>query len=332
MTAGSASLGDLLRRQAARLGDRTFLRFPGMDLTFAAVDALSDRFATVFEEQGVGAGDRVALMLRNQVSFPLSWFALAKLGAVAVPVNPRYRAADLAHVLHESRPKLVLAEDDLQAVLTESGQATRRGSVLSCGALREAARSAARLHSRPISPDQLLNLQYTSGTTGMPKACMLTHDYWLRLGQLAVQFAELRSDDVALTAQAFSYIDPQWNTVMALGAGIPLVVLPKFSPSSFWASARTFGATFCYLVGAMPVLLFRQQPNPEIDRAHRVRLVVCSGIDPALHAQYERRWGTRWREAYGSTETGVDLAVPVDADGSVGSGSLGFPVRGKQVR
>ncbi|WP_344925006.1 AMP-binding protein, partial [Streptosporangium carneum] len=181
-----------------------------------------------------------------------------------------------------------------------------------------------------IGQDDLVNLQYTSGTTGFPKGCMLTHGYWLRLAELAAGLVGARRGDVDLTAQPFSYMDPQWNTVLCLQVGIPLVILPRFSASTFWRSVREEGATFLYLLGTMPTYLFRQPEDPQ-DRAHRVRLVLCSGIVADLHAAFEQRWGAPWREAYGMTETGVDLAVPLDDDACVGSGAAGVPVPGKQV-
>ena len=138
--------------------------------------------------------------------------------------------------------------------------------------------------------------------------------------------------DVALTAQPFSYVDPQWNVVMCLVAGIPLVILPRFSATTFWASVNGAGATFFYVLGTMPVFLLKQPPDPAVERAHRVRFVACSGIVPQLHAAFEARWGVPWREAFGMTETGVDLVVPIDDVSSVGSGAAGKPIPGKEAK
>jgi len=79
------------------------------------------------------------------------------------------------------------------------------------------------------------------------------------------------------------------------------------------------------------MLTFAQPPGPQ-DRQHALRLVLCSGIVPDLHQRFEERWGVPWRELYGSTETGLDLAVPPGAGQSVGTGAMGWPPPGKQVR
>jgi carnitine-CoA ligase len=90
--------------------------------------------------------------------------------------------------------------------------------------------------------------------------------------------------------------------------------------------------TYFYCLGAMPALLLRMPADPA-DRDHRVRAVQCSAIPPALHATLEERWGTRWYETFGMTETGADLHVTdEDHDELVGTGCLGRPVGDRQVR
>ena len=80
-----------------------------------------------------------------------------------------------------------------------------------------------------------------------------------------------------LTSQPFSYMDPQWNTALALTVGAPLVVLPRFSASTFMTDVRRHRATFFYVLGSMPTLLFKQPPTPD-DRDNDLRAVFCSGI------------------------------------------------------
>jgi len=331
------NVGELVREAARRFGAREFLRLPDRSLTFAEVDEATSRIARVLRGRGVEPGDRVALMLPNDRGWPLSWLAILKAGAIVVPVNMAYREADLAFVLEDAGAVLavtVAERLDLFAAVAPRCPALREvltfAEVEAAAAAAPAPAPAAADGPRPALGD-LANLQYTSGTTGFPKACMLSHDYWLRLGSLAAAWAELRGDDVVLTAQPYSYIDPQWNTIMCLIGGVPLVVLPRFSASGLWPSVREHGVTLFYVLGTMPLLLYKQPPS-EQDRDHRVRLVLCSGVVPALHAALEERWGAPWREAYGLTESGIDLCVPAAAGETVGSGVVGRPVATKEVR
>jgi len=118
---------------------------------------------------------------------------------------------------------------------------------------------------------------------------------------------------------------------MCLIGGLPLVVLPRFSASGFWPAARAHGATLTYVLGTMPLLMLKQPAHP-LDRENQMRLVLCSGIAPEMHRAIEERWGAPWREIYGSTESGLDLSVPLSAVETVGSGAMGHPPPGKEVR
>ncbi|MFE5501240.1 AMP-binding protein [Amycolatopsis japonica] len=324
------TLAELLSRRAKDSPAREFLRFGERSWSFAEIDDWTSRLAhRLIEVDGVRPGERVAIMLPNVVHWPVAWLAVLKAGAVAVPINCSYQRADLVFVLRDSGARVVCTDAERSVLIRESaaGEDVRVLDVADDGA-----------ESFPATPPPvtidggvLANLQYTSGTTGFPKACMLTHDYWVRLGWICAAATGLGTDDVLLTAQPFSYMDPQWNTALALTVGAPLVVLPRFSASTFMADVRRHRATFFYVLGSMPTLLFKQPLRPE-DRDNDLRLVFCSGIPSGLHAELEERWGAPWREVYGMTESGIDLFSPFDDPGAVGSGSLGNPVPTKQVR
>jgi acyl-CoA synthetase (AMP-forming)/AMP-acid ligase II len=326
----AASVPELLGGAAAAWGEDEFLRFPSRSVSFVEAHRIAGRVAAFLRARGLDTGDRVAIMLPNVPAWPLTWLGVLSAGLVAVPVNAAYRAADLAHVLADSGARVLVAAPELEQ--------TARAGIALAGADVEVVDPATMTGGADPSPGDvvrepglLANLQYTSGTTGMPKACELGHDYWLTLGALAAELAQITRDDVTLTSQPFSYIDPMWNCLMALTAGIPLVVLPRFSASGFMRSVRQHGVTTLYVLGTMPALLLKQPPTPH-DRDNRLRLVWCSGIPAERHRELEERWGAPWREAYGLTESGVDLYVPVPHTASVGSGILGFPVPGKRIR
>jgi crotonobetaine/carnitine-CoA ligase len=142
----------------------------------------------------------------------------------------------------------------------------------------------------------------------------------------------LGENDVMLTCQPFSYIDPQWNVLAGLRSGAHLVVLDRFHPATFWAKVREYGVTYFYCLGMMPALLLRMPSDPR-DRDHAVRAIQCSAIPPTLHRELEERWGVPWYEAFGMTETGADLRVePDDHDETVGTGCIGRPLAHRDVR
>jgi len=316
-----------LRRAAQTWPERAAWTFdPGRSYTFAEIDELSSGIAGALQRKGIRAGDRVAVLLHNQAEFPLTWLALAKLEAAMVPVNPRYRAVDAAHLLTSSRPVAVVTNAELAALVAETGASLPSYDVTTLEPVPA-------FEAPEPEPTSVVNVQYTSGTTGSPKGCLLDHTYWMTLGRsLVEEFPRLSSDDVMLTAQPFSYIDPQWNVAAALLAGAHLVVLDGFHPSTFWAKVREHEVTYFYCLGAMPTLLLRMPAHPD-DRNHRVRVVQTSGMPPALQAELEDRWGVGWHEAFGMTETGADLRVTdLDHDELIGTGCLGRPAGHREAR
>ncbi|WP_183092794.1 AMP-binding protein [Nocardioides stalactiti] len=329
-----ATLTALLAQRAADSGDAEFLRFEDRSWSFREIDAWTSQLAhRLIRVEGVEPGDRVAVMLPNVVQWPVFWLAALKAGAVVVPINSAYQRADLEFVLTDSGARVVVTDGDHLPLVRDvlDGNAMLAGVRVVDVAADGAEAFPATAPDVEAAPSTLANLQYTSGTTGFPKACMLTHDYWVRNGWLCAAAAGLHAEDVLLTAQPFSYMDPLWNVAAALTVGAPLVVLPRFSASGFFADVRRHRVTFFYVLGSMPTLLFKQPPNPR-DRDNDLRLVWCSGIPAALHADLEARWGAPWRELYGMTESGFDLVSPLDDAATVGTGSVGTPVPTKQVR
>jgi crotonobetaine/carnitine-CoA ligase len=186
---------------------------------------------------------------------------------------------------------------------------------------------------RKARPDDTVSIQFTSGTTGSPKGCVLSHAYWtLLIHRLVTEFPRFTSKDILLTAQPFYYLDPQWNLAAALSAGGSVAVLDGFHPSTFWAKIREHRATFFYSVGVMPKLLLTTAVAAE-DRDNNLRLVACSGIPARQHRELEERWGAPWYELSGMTETGADMYVrPDEHDQLVGTGCVGKPYECRQAR
>jgi carnitine-CoA ligase len=320
------TLGELVERRAAEHGDRVLLRFgDGQTLSFAGLAARVAAVRTLLAARGLGPGDRVALMMHNSLRYPVAWLGVTTAGMAAVPVNSRSGPLDSRHLIDHSGARLVIADDataatvdaaiaeiDRRVMVEDASQPDWPGAGLGSGA-----------PPADVPAGTLAGVQYTSGTTGLPKGCMLSHRYWQQIGQSSADVLRLDESSVLLSAQPFSYIDPLWNVVAALRAGAELVILDGFHPSTFMRSVADWGVTTFYCLAAMPVLLLKQPPA-EHDRAHRLRHVGCSAIPPRLHAAIEQRWGVPWYELFGMTETGLNLAVlEDDHDELVGTGSLG---------
>lgn len=330
-----STVGGLLDRAVDRWPDRRALTFPdgNVSVTYTELSESVDAAAGLLAARGAGRGTRVGVMMANRLEYPVSWLACARLDAVMVPVNANYRSLDAGFVLGHSGATVVVADGPRHAVLQDLGDpgaAVRH--VLDVDAQAWQTCDAAPVRTA-VAGEDLLNIQYTSGSTGRPKGCMLSHTYWLTMARKNVlETPLLGADDVVLTAQPFSYMDPQWNLAATMATGAELVVLDRFHPSSFWQSVRTHGVTFFYCLGVMPALLLKSDRHPA-ERDHRVRLIACSGIPVGAHAALEERFGAPWVETYGMTEIGNGAAVtPAEHDPCVGGGSVGRATSARELR
>ena len=263
---------------------------------------------------------------------------------MTVPLNPGYRTADAEFVLDHARVRAVLTMRELVPLLLEVRASIGAVFEILCvdgeagGHTRDlAALIEAHAGDAPptgdIDADTLVNVQYTSGTTGEPKGCMLSNSWFMRFAwRVVVLHDGLDDTDVILTSQPFHYVDPQWNLAVALLSGATLIVLDRFHPSTFWNKVRAYRVTWFYCLGVMPKLMLNAPSSP-LDREHLVKRVVCSAIPPADHADIETRWGVPWYDAFGMTESGLDIAVElVDHDDTAGTGCIGTPMPGREAR
>jgi crotonobetaine/carnitine-CoA ligase len=326
------TLPALLRRAVRRWPDRVAWIFDehGESLTFSDVDVRSDALAQLLAGYGIRQGDHVAVMLDNAPTFPLTWLAITKLGAAIVPVNTSYRRYDATRLLAHSQARLALTNDRHAELLRTIQAETFLEAVVSLDSY-DFSPSTGASPQADVAPGTVSNIQYTSGTTGAPKGCVLPHAYWTTLVRGLIDgFPNITEQDVILTAQPFHYIDPQWNVALGLASGCRLVVLDRFHPGSFWSKIIEYGVTWFYCLGMMPKLLL-SAPAPA--RPDKLRSICASAIPPELHRDLEARWGVPWYEAFGMTETGSDVRLdPSDHDECVGTGCIGRAVPGREAR
>ena len=335
----------LTERAASRWGPKIGLVFDEFDrgLSFREIHEWSDRYAFVLQGLGVQPGDRIGIMLRNRPEFPLMWLAIGKVGATMVPINVYYKEFDAKYLIEHSELSVVVTSSEFVPLLKGIRNQVRTfrqiisvdgsgdDSVLNLGRLL---RQAAPCPPVAVHSDFVLNIQYTSGTTGRPKGCLLSQGYWFQIARVNILQPSpgIHESDVMLTAQPFYYIDPQWNLITALASGARLVVLDRFHPGTFWEKVRKHEVTYFYCLGVMPLLMLKTPENPE-DRNNKVRYVACSAIPRHLHRELERRWGAPWYETFGMTEIGQGTYVPEEEhDLLVGTGCIGRPVMNREVR
>lgn len=299
-------------------------------LSHAELHAQAAALSGALAARGLRPGDRVATVLGNRWEFAVIVLALLRSGLIAVPVNPRASAPELAHLLSDSGARLVLHDRASAALLwPEAPDAWDVDGPAFAEALR-----AAPAPPHAAGEEDTAVLLYTSGTTGKPKGAMLTH---LGLVHSALHFIrafDLGAGDRSLMAVPASHVTGLVANLLAiLGAGGALLALPRFEVEAFLDLARREGMTHTLVVPAMYELLLRRADlaSAGLD-AWRVG---AYGGAPMAEATIERLARAlphlRLANAYGATETTSPATLM--PPGEMGRGaSVGRPVECGRVR
>jgi acyl-CoA synthetase (AMP-forming)/AMP-acid ligase II len=327
---------DVLADAAVEIPNQLALHFfdTGEKLTYRELLDTVNRLASGLNRYGVRKGHHVGVMLNNLPSFPITWLALGRLGAVVIPINIRYTAPEVGYVLNDSDAEYLIIDNAYAALLEEieslpavltADRIVVQGGEDSFNNLLELG-DASFVPSELVGPEDLMNIQYTSGTTGFPKGCMLRHRYWVGTATVAS-----RRDGVVykniLAHQPYFYMDPQWMTLMAFLQRGTLFIANRPSASRFMDWVRAHHIHFCIF----PEVVYRQPPNPK-DGDNDLRRVAIYGVRKSVHADLQQRFNVQAREAFGMTEIGSTLFVPLEAVEMVGSGSCGVPAAFRECR
>ena len=322
---GEIALTEHLRHWARERPDAALYNFYGRIVTFAELDRLSDRFAALLQADGIGPGDTVAVFLGNCPQFAVAFFGILKAGAIHVPVNPMFKAHELGYELNDTRASIVVADHALVPLVRSGEGGTHVRRILGTGIAElvpadpqfhvpdAVARSATTSDAedflaaledagepapRAADLDAVAALNYTGGTTGMPKGCVHT-----------------QRDMVYTAAKAC-------RTNCLLEPGDTTV---NFYPL-FWIAGEDLGLIFPVFAGATCVLLARWDPLSYLQAVHAVRpnravVLVDNAVAVMDHpdvGRYDltsiettgvssfvkklnRDYRVRWRELTGST-------------------------------
>lgn len=300
-----ASIGSVFQDRAARFGDRVFVKFGEQQLTYREANAIANRYAAVLAARGVGPGDVVGIMLRNSPNTVLAMLAVVKCGAVAGMLNYHQRGEVLAHSLGLLDAKLLLAESDLVSAVSESGGPA--GEVVTVDDLERFAATAPAHNPASAAGVRAKDTAFyifTSGTTGFPKASVMTHHRWLRaLAVFGGMGLRLKSSDTLYSCLPLYHNNALTVAVSSvINSGATLALGASFSASRFWDEVIASGATSFIYIGEICRYLLNQ-PAKSTDRAHRVRVITGNGLRPEIWDEFTERFGiARVCEFYAASE------------------------------
>jgi crotonobetaine/carnitine-CoA ligase len=339
------TLGQILEEKAEKNRDRIYLAYEREEVSYAELNDRANRVANGLRDLGVSKGDRVCTLLLNCPEFLYAWFGAAKLGAIEVPVNAALRGALLEHVLNHSGAHTLVATPDLlnalepiasnlgelrQVVTTGPGAVAdwvnRRFEVVSFSHLLQASGDPPEIDVKPSDP---LSIMYTSGTTGPSKGVVLPHQYAYFSPLNKARVRGYRSDDIFYACLPLFHSNARFTSALpALVLDAKLALAQRFSASRFWSEVRAAGATVFNFVGAMFMILWKQEPRAD-DADNPVRIAQGGPVPADLYEAFERRFGLTLFVGYSMTEVSTCVS---NLPGERNVRAAGKPVPGYDVR
>jgi acyl-CoA synthetase (AMP-forming)/AMP-acid ligase II len=291
----------------------------GVALSYRRLLERATALKQLYSQAGYGHGHRVAILLENRPAFIEHWLALNALGVSVVPVNPFYRSEELKYLLGHSDAVLAVAiaarVGDLVAAAKTTGRAI---PVIAEDAAEIPAATVPPPRQDAPGPDTECGLLYTSGTTGNPKGCILTNDYFWMMGDWYVKQGGLcpveHGTERMLTPLPMFHMNAMAASFMAmvLSRGT-LILLDRFHPSTWWSDVVETEATIIHYLGVMPAILLNLEKTP-IERAHRIKFGFGANADPVQQVAFEQRFGMPLIEGWAMTETGAGATIAANAE------------------
>lgn len=323
------SLLDLIESRAEGDPDRTLIWFQGEKHSWRSVQSVVTGTAAALAARGVQHGDRVAIMGRNSPTHIVLLLALARIGAIMVPVNPDFGIEETRYVLShagvsgvfvtaETQDTVVKASSDLDPQPWLAAMDASRSNVPLLADMIEAA--SGKDAPRDGQADDSCIIIFTSGSTGFPKAVLHSQRNFITAGEAFISRMNLQETDRLLVVLPMYHINAMFYQVSGtLAAGASMAIVPKFSASQFWQTAVDAGATEANFIEAVGAIL-KERPRSEYRAEHKIRKIY--GVRPWLVDHFNKEFNVPvCVGGYGMSEIPGVISTPLDrpnAEGSMG--------------
>ena len=364
-------LTDLLDRAVAQYGARTAIDFLGHRWSYAELGELADHAARGLQDMGVKPGDRVGLCLPNTPYYVILYFATLRIGGIVVNLNPLYVEREMRHLLVDSGAKIV-ATCDVTAIHARVSKVAREvglDTLIVCpiaDALPPLQRIGYKIFRRSeiahvphdllhvpfasvvankarpdpvsVSPDDVAVLQYTGGTTGEPKAAMLTH---ANLTANSAQMVAFVGDRIGEEQERTLGVLPLFHVFAltsvlnySVDTGAEMVLLPRFDLKQM---VDTIARTHCTQMLAVPTIYgaLNNLPERDLPKLKTIRRAISGGapLPFDVRHRFEERTGVQVVEGYGLSEASPIITCNrVDQPPKDNSAGVAFPGTTIEIR
>ncbi|MER2191608.1 MAG: fatty acid--CoA ligase family protein [Solibacillus sp.] len=339
------NLVETVRQQAFEQPEKIAYHFVGKDTSYGEFEQTVGRFAAALQNLGVQKGDHVAFLLGNTPHYLISLYAVMRIGATAIPVNPMYTADEISYILKNGDVKVVIALD-LLLPLVEAGVhglpqvehyiicETTPDIGEKVAALSDAAKqkttlfmqllstAAASVEPVVVADDDTAIILYTSGTTGHPKGAMLTHKNLYSNARDIGHYLQMTTDDrIVATLPVFHVFALTVVVNAPLMKGATILLAPRFSPAEIFDLAAKQKPTIFAGVPTMFNFLYQFEEG-DVAAFSTLRLAISGGasMPVSLLYNFEEKFNVRLSEGYGLSEASpVTCFNPIDRKRKAGS-------------
>lgn len=340
------TLGWILEHKAKTIGEKNFLLHQDLKITYKQINETVNRIANSFLGLGIGKGDKVCLVMANSIEFTYAWFALAKIGAIMVPINTALKGNLLRYQINHSDVSVVIVDADLadriifiqneiKKVRTVIIVPDYEGNVLEIGPEIKVIKFI-QLYDGTSKPppsnvhfSDPMSILYTSGTTGPSKGAILSHAHYYFIAEQANHYMKYDEDSILYSCLPLFHANA--SMLSALGAMLAegtFAMGKRFSLTTFWDEIRSYRATHTNVLASIFPLLWRQTPK-EDDAENPLKVMNSAPLLPEFEA-FEKRFDLKLVTMFGTTETGIVSVSPFGE--KIRLGSCGKPLEAYDVR
>jgi acyl-CoA synthetase (AMP-forming)/AMP-acid ligase II len=334
---------------ANQYADNAFLHIPrqathsysetAVDFNYEEMRVAIDKAQAVYKQAGYAHGHRIALALENRAEFFQHFFALNGLGVCVAPINAEFVVEEISYLIDDSDVSLVVALPEHLSKLSKALDSIQREvDLLSLDNLN-ALPSAPKVDNTNIRKGEQADaaILYTSGTTGKPKGCVLSNEFFFCVGDWYTGIGgycsiEAGMDRIITPLPVFHTNALVWSMMAMLQSGGCIIQLDRFHSSNWWETARESKATIMHYLGVMPAMLLNL-PESDEDVQSQIKFGLGGGVEPDLHARFEQRFGLPLIEGWAMTETGSGVCfMSQNEPRIVGNRCMGRVTKDMEIR